>query len=89
MLKVQLTDGTTIGFSFIHDQVGKYTVCRLFKGDDKLSSGYAYCNPRDHYTKRIGRKISLRNALIDARLPYLERQHIWQQLLTKQPQTFI
>ena len=49
---------------FRHENTfNRYTVCKIFRGDEMVAEGVAECHPKDNFCKGTGRKLSLSRAL--------------------------
>ena len=65
--------GEITDVQFIHDRFGYgkqgfpadgiATFCALWKDDVPISIGIAYCNPKDHFNRKLGRTKSLGRAI--------------------------
>lgn len=53
------------------------TVCNIDIEEVSISCGYSTCAKSDHFSKQVGRKISLARAIKD-RFSYEERKLVWQ-----------
>ncbi len=66
-------------FHYSEDKVGRrVTECSLYDQDgDVVSVGKALCAKEDHFSRVIGRKIALANALKQANFDKEVRTQIW------------
>jgi hypothetical protein len=56
------------------------TICSIFNETppkQSISSGSAYCSPKDNFSKEIGRKLTLARAIKKLDLSYEIRAQIW------------
>jgi hypothetical protein len=66
---------------------GRITHCLIQKSDFSVYVSFAETSPMDHFSRDIGRKLSLARALKNANLSKEERKEIWEAYrnLTKKP----
>ena len=59
--------------------MGAFTECAVWSPiSEKPIVGTAWLNPRDHFCKEIGRKLSLARAMKNANLLKEERRVVWE-----------
>jgi len=54
------------------------TECCIFKGDEPVTSGFAYCSFSDNYERSEGRRVALTDALKHAKFTREQRTKFWQ-----------
>lgn len=102
LLKIQVTPDLKVGVKFKHSFSEAYvrgvkkhtrlTYCAIYEldGNDipkkKISYGVAKCSELDNFSREIGRKLSMRRALLEGKnFSYEERETVWKAYFDRIP----
>ena len=72
---------------WLYRHVPIVTYCDIYVGETLIATGQARCNPKDHFNKDGGRKLSLSRALQEIGLSKEDKKCVWEvyRTMTKKP----